>query len=673
VVLGGQLIAPAPAVTGRGAHRRDGPDVAVAPRLRHQPALDGLRGLAVAVVVAFHLGRLRGGFLGVDLFFVLSGFLITSLLLAEQRETGAVALGRFWARRARRLLPALLLLLAGVAVLIGVFTPAGDRPTFRGDALATLGYVANWEALADEADYWDMFTHASPLDHMWSLAIEEQFYLAWPLVVVGALVLARRRGRSGPRLVAAVSLAGAAASFAVLAVTYSPVDTSRAYYGTDARVGPTLLGAALAALCVGRLRSRAADGDDDGTPGAARSRAMGPAGLAGAAGLVALAVMAWSLAALDGVGPGYYRGGLAAFALAAVVLVWAVTGEGAGAIGRVLAVRPLAALGVISYGVYLWHWPVIVYLTPGRGRVDGWALDGLRIAVTLALAVGSYVAVERPIRRGALRGRTVRLALVGSLAVTTVAVVVTTAGVARVPGTDIVQASGEGNAVVLVPASIPEGARRIMLVGDSGAIYLGPALADEAERVGTAAAATDARPWCTVLMPEGVARHPGGDIERRAPCHDQRHGSWGALAADFDPDVVVYYLAAGGAASELLLDGEWRRECEPAYDRYLVDALVADLDVLAAEGATVVLATTPLSPAIGMSPRGLAALGCRTAIFDRVVAARPATGVVDMAAVVHAGLEGGTVMFRDPVHLSDEGAEIVARWLVPAALAASGG
>jgi peptidoglycan/LPS O-acetylase OafA/YrhL len=643
-----------------------------------------LRGLAVAVVVAFHLGRLRGGFLGVDLFFVLSGFLITSLLLAEHHEAGAVGLGRFWARRARRLLPALLLLLAGIAVLIGVLTPAGDRPTFRGDALATLGYVANWEALADEADYWDMFTHASPLDHMWSLAIEEQFYLAWPLVVVGALALARRRGRSGPRLVAVVSLAGAAASFAVLAVTYSPLDTSRAYYGTDARVGPTLLGAALAAVATGRLRSRAVDaagddaagddeGDDDGARGAESLRAVGPGSLAGAAGVVALAVMAWSLAALDGVGPGYYRGGLAAFALAAVVLVWAVTGEGPGALGRLLAVRPLAALGVISYGVYLWHWPVIVYLTPDRGRVDGWALDGLRIAATLALAVGSYVVVERPIRRGVLRGRTVRVALVGSLAVTTVAVVVVTAGVARVPGTDIVQASGEGNAVVLVPASIPEGTRRIMLVGDSGAIYLGPALADEAERVGTAVAATDARPWCTVLMPEGVARHPGGDIERRAPCHDQRRGSWGALAADFDPDVVVYYLAAGGAASELRLDGEWRRECEPAYDQYLVDALVADVDVLAAEGATVVLATTPLSPAIGMSPRALAALGCRTAIFDRVVAARPGTGVVDMAAVVHAGLEEGTAMFRDPVHLSDEGAAVVAQWLVPASLAATGG
>lgn len=234
------------------------------PRLAHEPALDGLRGLAVAAVVAFHLEHLTGGFLGVDLFFVLSGFLITSLLLVEAGGRGRIGLGRFWSRRARRLLPALFLLLVGVAALILRFTPADDRPGFRGDALSTLAYVANWHALADTAGYWDIFAQPSPLDHMWSLAIEEQFYLASPLLVVGVLALARRRSGSGDRWVAAVAGAGALASFAVLAATFSAVDTSRAYYGTDARVGPALLGAAPAAMTV--ARRAAAAGPDVAAP-----------------------------------------------------------------------------------------------------------------------------------------------------------------------------------------------------------------------------------------------------------------------------------------------------------------------------------------------------------------------------------------------------------------------
>ncbi|HZM41853.1 MAG TPA: acyltransferase, partial [Acidimicrobiales bacterium] len=177
------------------------------PALARQPALDGLRGVAVAAVVAFHLEHLKGGFLGVDLFFVLSGFLITSLLLVEFEGGQAVDLGRFWSRRARRLLPALFLLL-GVLALLMAGKMLGQRPGFRGDALATLGYAANWHAMARDIGYWDLFAQPSPLDHMWSLAIEEQFYLLWPPLVLGLLVLARRRtGRGRGHLVAGVAVA----------------------------------------------------------------------------------------------------------------------------------------------------------------------------------------------------------------------------------------------------------------------------------------------------------------------------------------------------------------------------------------------------------------------------------------------------------------------------------
>src|SRR5437762_2587142 len=160
------------------------------PRLNHQPALDGLRGLAVAAVLLFHGDHLRGGFLGVDAFFVLSGFLITSLLLTEARDRGGIALGAFWARRARRLLPALACVLAAVALYAWLLAKPDELATIRGDALATIGYFANWRSIFTSRDYWALFRSPSPLEHTWSLAIEEQFYLAWPLVVA-ALVRGR--------------------------------------------------------------------------------------------------------------------------------------------------------------------------------------------------------------------------------------------------------------------------------------------------------------------------------------------------------------------------------------------------------------------------------------------------------------------------------------------------
>jgi peptidoglycan/LPS O-acetylase OafA/YrhL len=274
----------------RGTVEVAAPEAAVVadaePGLSHEPALDGLRGVAVAAVVAFHLGHLEGGFLGVDLFFVLSGFLITSLLLTEARWRGRVDLRRFWARRARRLLPALLVMLVGVAVLLMAFTPDGDRPRFRGDALATLGYAANWERMAGDLTYWDIFTQPSPLDHTWSLAIEEQFYLLWPLV---ALAVWRWRPRSGAshraRRLGAIAVGAALASLVLLGLTYSPVDTSRAYFGTDTRIGATLGGAALATVVAGRARRQ-------GRPSAALD----------VAAALALVVIGWSLTAVDGQG-----------------------------------------------------------------------------------------------------------------------------------------------------------------------------------------------------------------------------------------------------------------------------------------------------------------------------------------------------------------------------------
>ena len=641
------------------------------PALERQPALDGLRGVAVAAVVAFHLEHLQGGFLGVDLFFVLSGFLITSLLLVEFDGRRAIDLGRFWSRRARRLLPALFLLLGGLAFLVEL-KRVGQSPGFRGDALSTLGYVANWHAMTKTIGYWDLFAQPSPLDHMWSLAIEEQFYLLWPPIVLGLLVLARRRAASSLRLVVGVAVAGALASFAILALTYSATDTSRAYYGTDARVGPTLLGAALAAIVTaGRRRSAIpADGVDAPVPDRRKNGWWAPA-----AGFAALAFLLWEFVAVHGTAPTYYRGGLLAFALAAVVIVAVVVGGRAGPLGAVLGFAPLRWLGIISYGVYLWHWPVIVYATPERTGLDGWVLDAVCVAVTLGLAIASFVLIERPIRRGALRGgiKGLRapLALSGAIAAVAALVVVATTGASTTSDAGVVAGPSRDASDFpkqSVPEPIPAHGPRILLVGDSGPIFLGPALADEAEREG-AVVAYDSEFDCTPVVPEGKSRR--GDRTYDVPlCHDVRRDTWSGLVERFDPDIVVYYLAAVVDLGQVRLDGEWVGDCDAPFDAYLTDTLTEDADVLGERGATVVFTTTPATVAAALSERGFAALGCRNATYREVVAHRPHTEILDLGAQVQAGVDAGEAgMFRDPVHLSDYGAARVSRWLVPASLA----
>jgi peptidoglycan/LPS O-acetylase OafA/YrhL len=212
--------------------------------LVYQPALDGLRALAVAAVIAYHLGYpwARGGYLGVDTFFVLSGYLITTLLLSESRASGHIDLPAFWIRRARRLLPALLLVLAAIAVYAAWATPTEAQASLRADGLFALFYSANWHFIADNNSYFDLFASPSLLEHTWSLAIEEQFYVVWPLVVAACLYL----GRGRRRVLVVVATAAALASVALMAALAS--DPTRAYFGTDTRVHSLLFGALLAML-----------------------------------------------------------------------------------------------------------------------------------------------------------------------------------------------------------------------------------------------------------------------------------------------------------------------------------------------------------------------------------------------------------------------------------------
>ncbi|MFN8124243.1 MAG: acyltransferase family protein [Thermoleophilia bacterium] len=383
-------------------------------RLGYMPGVDGLRAIAVVAVLIYHLGAswLPGGYLGVDVFFVISGFLITSLLLAEHRATGRIALRRFWLRRAWRLLPAVfLMLLVVLAVMLVLHHDEVGR--LRGQVAAALTYVVNWHFIVADVPYFERFGRPSVFLHLWSLSIEEQFYVLWPPLLAIALPRLPRRV-----LVAAVA-AGAAGSAALAWVLWRPFeDPSRIYYGTDTRAVALLAGAGLALLLA------------RGRPQLGRV----PLEAAGAVGLAGVVVAFLTLGDLE---ERLYRGGFLLVALAAAVLVFAASDPRAG-IARLLGVRPMVWLGRRSYGIYLWHWPVIMLTRPGVDvDLDGAPLLAVRVALTLAAAALSYRYVETPLRRngwGAVRagvaavqarfGRAAGFATASSAALAVIAVTV---------------------------------------------------------------------------------------------------------------------------------------------------------------------------------------------------------------------------------------------------------
>lgn len=361
--------------------RRRGPATRDAGPLTYQPALDGLRGLAVLGVLLFHadLSWAVGGYLGVSTFFTLSGYLITTLLLAEHQSTGTVSLRAFWGRRFRRLMPASLVTLAAITVLFGPLVATADQlAELPGDVIAALAYVANWHFIVADTSYADLFTAPSPVQHFWSLAIEEQFYVLFPLIALGLL----RLGRGSKRVVAVGFATLAALSLVAMLALYEPgTDTARVYYGTDTRAAELLAGALLAVLLVsrpGRLLDRVPDRVVTGT------------------GIAVLGVTAYWWATVEQSSSWLYQGGLTVYALGTVLLLIAVLRPGP--VATALATEPLRRLGRISYGVYLIHWPVFLWLTPERTDLPAAPLLALRLAVTVGLAMLSFRFVEQPVR-----------------------------------------------------------------------------------------------------------------------------------------------------------------------------------------------------------------------------------------------------------------------------------
>jgi peptidoglycan/LPS O-acetylase OafA/YrhL len=613
-------------------------------------ALDGIRAIAVLAVLAFHGGisEAAGGMFGVDVFFVLSGFLITGLLLSEHARSGRIGLKHFWARRARRLLPALVVTVAG-ALALARWGGGAPLSQVRGDAIGALLYVSNWHLILAHQNYFNRYGAPSPLLHTWSLGIEEQFYLFWPLIVVALL---RRRG---PKAVTRTAVAGALTSSGLMWLLDAVgEDKSRLYFGTDTRAQSLLVGAALA----GYLATR--------REGVKLNR-----GWVAGFGLVSLAGLAWMIHAV-GDTPWIYDGGFLLVAICAAGLVASAVLTPAGLLSRVLSVRPLVAIGRISYGLYLYHWPLFLWLNGPRVGLTGWPLRSVQLVVTFAVAIISWFVIEEPVRTRSWRLTDRRRLLAPAGASFGLIIAATGLLAVSVPQS----ASGQVDGGFPVPTSppFPLGGRPpidAIVVGDSLGVTLYEGLSIKSVDWGVAlhdgaALGCDLDPTSTVAVMGVVSRAAQG-------CPDWRT-AWAQVIDRDDPQVVVVMLGRWETINHVY-QGHWTWVGQPAWDDHLQTEIEQAIDILSARGAKVELLTLPYVQQTTVQPDGKPwdmNLPSRTDAFNSVLRAaaanRPGRAVVvDLNSMVDpdgrytSSVDHVRVRNSDDEHFSVAGGE----WLRP--------
>jgi peptidoglycan/LPS O-acetylase OafA/YrhL len=644
---------------------------------RYVPALDGIRALAVAAVLVFHGGVSwgRGGFLGVDAFFVLSGYLITTLLLAEWRQTGGISLAEFWGRRARRLLPALLLMIIVVAICATSFLPPDEVRILRGDGLAALFYVANWRMIFNGGDYFAETAAPSPLQHTWSLGIEEQFYLLWPLLLLA--VIATREPR---RRLLVVCVVGAVVSAVALALVYEAFGPVRAYYGSDTRAASLLIGAGLAAMLATRGRHAGSI-----EPGGRRSVVAGVA-------VVSAAATAWAWTHSSGEASLLYHGGMAAAAVAVAAVIAHIALVPDGLSARTLSLPPLPGLGRISYGVYLWHWPVFIAIDAQRTGQHGAPLFTLRCLVTFAIASLSYVFIERPIRsRALLRRRSVLVVGAVATVMAVIAIVFAATRVPSAPQRDAADPTTDG-----IDRVDPKPATSGDVVNPSASSEPLPTRHWNGQEPAIVDVFGDSIAWSLVAyLPRykglevrdrtslgcGVAANaPYRYFGRTYPTVKSKCQHWQELwqrAVQRDNPHVAFILVGRWETMDRQFQGRWTHVGDPQFDTYLRAQLNTAILVAGARGAQVVLATEPYNR------RGEQLDGSlfpedqpqRVTDWNRllrgVAAAHPGTRVIDFGSRVSplgrfTSTAGGIRVRTDGVHLTPSGVRSwIAPWLVP--------
>jgi peptidoglycan/LPS O-acetylase OafA/YrhL len=670
----------------------------------YRPALDGVRAFAVAGVVLFHAGvpGITGGFLGVDAFFVLSGFLITSLLLAERECNGRIRLSAFWGRRVRRLLPALLVVLIAVVVTGQFLLPTVELKLLRGDGLSTLVYVANWRMIyRGGGNYFAQTSAPSPLQHTWSLGIEEQFYLVWPLVVVGAMAWLAAwgvRGQAQPQPVSGsgdrpaggatrrarvallvLAVAGTGASAYAAASLFTPGNINRAYFGTDTRAQAILIGCALA-LLLNLLGSRA-----QGADRRRRHPILGAFALAAAAGLGALVNKA------DGTAAWMYRdAGLTAAAVAVAVLIAHAVVSPDSPTARLLSLAPLVWLGRISYGVYLWHWPLFQFVNAAHTGLSGLRLLFLRLGLVLVIPTLSFFLVEEPIRHGRVLRRVPKLAPAGTallaVAVTAVVVVVATiptpaqsTAFTRPPNPVYSQGSTDHPRQpppMQRPGRRPGAQPRIDFFGDSVSWTIGTYLPDQPN----AEVNTRAIQGCGITLQSDILEL--GTPHRLYSYCPGWPSRWQAGVNADDPDVSVILLNRWELMDARLNGGAYTHVGNPDFDAYLTGQLDRAVNIAGSHGARVVLLTAAYThrserPDGGLYDEDQPSRVDAWNVLVRAEAARhpDTTVVLDLNKLVcpdgrYTESINGLQVRSDGLHFTPEGVQqLIAPWLMPQLIA----
>jgi len=551
---------------------------------RYVPGLDGVRALAVLVVLAFHagMGWFGGGLLGVDLFFVLSGFLITSLLVSEFRSSGTIRFTTFYARRARRLLPALVVTMLMVAAFALLVADPGSRANIRGDALATMGYVANWRYVLTGQNYFVFFGAPSPLLHTWSLAVEEQFYLVWPAL---ALLVLRRRGTTALFVTAVIlAVASAVEGYVLL---HTGASTTRMYYGTDLRVQEVMVGAALAAWWGGtqgsahRRHRSTAPSEHRGT-----KTAFAALGIAGLLGLV------WAIHAVNGQSNFLYGGGFFLIALLGVAVIASVVKAPRGPVGVLLSLRAMRYIGQISYGLYLYHFPIFLALN-AKSHLSGNALLAAKFAATFVVAAASARFIEQPVRQGRLVTTAQARVVVPAMTIALIAII----AVCTLPSIGAEAAFPERVTPAMIkrlpppnpPLPASEQINAVMF-GDSMALLVATGLQVDSRSWGVQIS-NEAKIGCDLLPPTLIQFAGGTPSPSPSGCAGWQT-SWPKTIATKHPDVVTIGVGRWEVIDRLI-NGHWRSIASPILQHQILTALDEAITISSARGAKVALFTLP--------------------------------------------------------------------------------
>ncbi|MGZ4708707.1 MAG: acyltransferase family protein [Acidimicrobiales bacterium] len=641
---------------GSGTTTAASPGPASSSKLPYFPGLDGLRGIAVIAVLFFHGGFswAVGGYLGVSTFFTLSGFLITSLLLAERTTTRTVDLRAFWGRRLRRLMPASFAALAVVLAFGAVAASAAQQRNLGGDVTAALLYVANWRFIISGQSYADLFAAPSPVLHFWSLAIEEQFYLIYPLVafvLLGRLKWDRWKFGRALMVLMACSLA------ATLFLGYSH---DRIYYGTDTRAFELLAGGVLGVLIYSRRVTRRL-----ARPGQHRTTTA-------VLGGISLAICAWLWTHTAQSSDWLYHGGLAAYSLLSCAVILA-TIIPYGPVSRLMALSGLRRVGELSYGIYVFHWPIFLWLDGDRTGLSIWPLFLLRIAVTTAVALLSYHYLEQPIRRRKLTigGRSPLVVAPAVAVLLALGAWTITAGAPK-PISDFtdaektLQSLGSGSTT---PITGPDGnplplqPAKVSMYGDSTAVVVGVGLAD-VDQEKNLIQSVDGGAWLGCgLGRGGQLRSTDKPVILRLtlPACNRWADTYTQVLDRVHPDLNVV-LDAPWDVSDRKIPGDdtWRGFGDPVYDDFFRHEMLDAVDLLSSQGGTVVWLTTP---PVSNRPDRTDRLN---QMIEELPQLRPGkVEVVDLAGYL-AQVDPDGKMRKDHIHLTPEAARDVARdFLIP--------